>query len=641
MTDYEGSDIQVLEGRDAVRERPGMYIGGTSEAGLHHILWEIVDNSVDEFMNGHASEINVTLHEDGQTLTVRDDGRGIPVSIEETTGKSALEVVLTTLHAGAKFEAGSSYKGSGGLHGVGAAVTNFLSENMIARVYRNEEIHEITFDTGIPQKDVEVVGEYSKYSSNSSSGTEITFTADADIFDTVDYDPEYIAEMLEIKTYVNPGLSITFEDETQGNEHSFYHENGIQDYINELTEKKKTVHDEPVVINGNEDGLSFEIVFQWTEATSNTTLSFVNSIPTTEGGTHENGFRQGMSKAFDTFIETSDVVPARLEIKRDDIFEGLTTIINVFYEGEIQFQSQNKTRLNNREIKRPIAKRMKTQMEQFLFSHASTARAIGKRIVAAAKARRASRSAKKASASSGSNAKKLTLPGKLTDCSNNEPSECELFIVEGDSAGGNAKMARDRLSQAVLPLRGKVLNTENSSTSRIMKNKELSGIVEALGCGLGDSFNISNLRYHKIILLMDADSDGHHISTLLLTFFYRHMPELIEEGHIYLAKPPLYRVMHGNDRHWATTKQELDTLITNLKDKDARKNIDLARFKGLGEMMADTLGEVALDKESRDLIEVEIADAELADEIVTSLMGRKTSKRKAMIKENLNKRKKP
>jgi DNA gyrase/topoisomerase IV subunit B len=637
---YEGDDIQVVEGRDAVRMRPGMYIGGTDKASLHHLIWEIVDNSVDEAMNGHASEINVTLHASGDRVTVKDDGRGIPLSIEKKTGRPAVEVVFTKLHAGAKFD-GGSYKSSGGLNGVGASVTNFLSKDLSVRVFRDEVIHQLAFEQGILTQELEEVGTYSKHS-RQGTGTEVTFAPDPEIFPSVVFDPVYIRERLEVKTYINPGLKITFTEEATKEKVTFHHPDGIVEFLTHMVTREKAtpVHTPAICIAGEPEGdygLEYEVALQWTEDTSETCLSFVNSIPTPQGGTHESGFRDALYAAVRAYMETSSDVPKKLTIRAEDIREGIKAIVNLKTEGEKQFQSQNKVKLTNPEIQPRVSGDLKVKLESYLFSNPSTADVIVQRIVASARAREASRSIAKKARSSKKNARKLTLPGKLADCSSNEPSECEIFLVEGDSAGGNAKVARNRETQAILPLRGKVLNAETAKSSSVLKNKELSGIVEALGCGVGDTLDLDDLRYHKVILLMDADSDGHHISTLLLTFFYRYMPELIEEGHVYIAAPPLYRIMHGKDRYWAETDAEKENLIQKLTLQDARKSIEVSRFKGLGEMMANTLKETALDPATRSLIRVEIQDGteEDTDDMISSLMGKDASARQALIEENL------
>lgn len=637
---YEGDDIRVVEGREAVRLRPGMYIGGTSKASLHHLIWEIVDNSVDEAMNGFATEIRVTLHTDGETVTVKDDGRGIPLSIESKTQRPAVEVVFTKLHAGAKFT-GGSYKSSGGLNGVGASVTNFLSKSLSVKVYRDEEIHQLSFEQGHLTQELEQVGTYSKHS-RQGTGTEVTFSPDPEIFPSVTFDPEYIKERLEVKTFINPGLRIIFVQESTGETEEYHHPEGIVEFLDHVvaSEKATPVHTPAIFIAGSPEGdygLEYEVVLQWTEDTTETCHSFVNSIPTPQGGTHEAGFRDALYAAVRAYMETSSITPKKLTIRAEDIREGIKAIVNLKTQGEKQFQSQNKVKLTNPEIQPRISGDLKTQLETYLFANPSTSDMILQRIVVAARAREASRSIAKKTRSKKKNARKLTLPGKLADCSSNEPSQCEIFLVEGDSAGGNAKVARNRETQAILPLRGKVLNAETAKTNAVLKNKELSGIVEALGCGVGDSLDLDELRYHKVILLMDADSDGHHISTLLLTFFYRYMPELIEKGHVYIAAPPLYRIMHGKDRYWAETDVEKDALITKLSLQDARKSIEVSRFKGLGEMMAHTLKETALDPATRSLIQVEIPSGTEDDtnRMISDLMGKEASARQRLIEENL------
>lgn len=632
-SNYDAESIQVLSHREAVRLRPGMYIGGSDRAAMHHLVSEIVDNAIDEAINGHASHIEVTLGEDLKTISVQDNGRGIPVATGKT-GRPAVELVFTKLHAGAKFDQeGGSYKSSGGLHGVGAAVTNFLSETLDVTVWRGGSEYEISFKNGFLEKELEVVGDCGKR----KSGTKVTFKPDSAIFSTHDFDPELIADRLEVKTYLNPGLKIKYTSPL--GEYVYQHDDGVSEYLQKILLEHKSVSllGDPIRIVGEDEKSSYEVVLTWTEETSEATVSFINAIPTTDGGTHENGFRDGMVKALRSYMATSSELPKRLSIKTDDIREGMFAVINVFSSYDLQFQSQNKTRLTTPELQSYLASEVKLGLEQWLFANPDSADAIVKRIVASARAREASRSISKVSRKSKKNARKLTLPGKLSDCSSNAAVRCELFLVEGDSAGGNAKVARDRETQAILPLRGKVLNTETAQPSSVLKNKELSGIVEALGCGIGQGLNLNDLRYHKIILLMDADSDGHHISTLLLTFFYRYMPELIEKGHIYIAMPPLYKIMHGKDRYWIQDDQEKEMMIQKLQKKDARKKLEISRFKGLGEMMADTLRETALDPRTRHIIQVKIPEGELreTEETFVKLMGKDSSSRQEMILTSL------
>lgn len=630
---YDQGSIDVLENREAVRERPGMYVGGQGEEGLHHILWEVVDNAVDEAMNGHAEEIEVVLHDDGETVTVRDDGRGIPVGEHEETGQSSLIVILTVLHAGAKFE-DDAYKASGGLHGVGAAVTNFLSRKMIARVRRDETVYQAKFDRGDPVDGLEEVGEYSKYSNSESSGTEITFRPDDEIFETTEFKSETIQETLETKTYINPGLYIRFKDEKNCEEYEYEHDEGIDEYLEVMTEEAEVepVHEDPIHFEGEEDQIEFAVSFKWTDDTSDEYSSFVNAIPT-KGGTHQKGFQRGVSQAIKNYLDQTDLPPKRLDIKASDTREGLYGVVNLFAEGDVQFQGQTKQEFNNPEVKGQIASFVRDELSQFFLNHSDTAEKIGKRVVKAAKARRKSRSDTKSNLKKKSK-RRADLPSKLADATSNDPSETELFLVEGASAGGNAKQARDRHTQAILPLRGKVLNSEGKTTKRILKNKELSNIVKSVGTGIGQEFDYSRLRYSKIILLMDADSDGHHISTLLLTFFFRHFRELIEEAHLYIAQPPLYQIKQGTDRYWALSDSEKDDIVDDL---DGRKKVKVSRFKGLGEMRKDALKETTLDPQNRNLIRVNIPKGEedVADEVITNLMGSKSSKRHEMIENNL------
>ena len=622
---YTGKDIQVLEGLEPVRKRPGMYIGGTGKPGLHHLLWEIVDNAVDEATNGYASQIDVTLHEDGQSITVKDDGRGIPVDLHPDKGIPALQVILTTLHSGGKFD-GSNYITSGGLHGVGASVVNALSEEMVATVKRDQKEYEQRFQRGTPVTDLTVTKE-----STRGTGTTIFFRPDRDIFETVDFDTLQIQETLEVKTYLNRGLKIVFHDEQEGETYEFVHEGGVAEYLEHIVESLQVhpIHEDvfTLVDEDLEGEGRLEISLQWTDAPKEQIRTFVNGIPTQDGGTHEQGLRSAIRTVIRGYMDTHDLVPHRLDINADDTREGLVAIVNLFHV-DPQFQGQTKDKLNNPGVRTLVSGSLRRDLEQYLNAHPSTGEAIATRVVQAAKARRASRSA--ASRARGTSKKRrLNLPGKLADCSSSTPQECELFIVEGDSAGGSAKQGRDRGTQAVLPLRGKVLNAHQANAKRVGNNKELSNIVQALGCGLGDGFDLSALRYHKIILLMDADSDGHHIATLLLTFFYNYMQPLINGGYVYIAQPPLYRIDAGKDTYWALDDAHKEEILDEVQSDGRNLKTDIQRFKGLGEMMPKTLKKTTLDPEKRRLLQVSIPDDKRAvtQQTMDDLMGRDTSAR--------------
>ncbi|MBT8400570.1 MAG: type IIA DNA topoisomerase subunit B [Rhodothermia bacterium] len=630
---YTGKDIQVLEGLEPVRKRPGMYIGGTGKPGLHHLLWELVDNAVDEASNGFASQIEVTLHSDGQSVTISDNGRGIPVDIHPKKKIPTLELILTTLHSGGKFDS-SNYITSGGLHGVGSSVVNALSEVLVATVKRDGNKYEQKYSRGVPKSKLKKIGGKTR-----GSGTSIFFRPDRDIFDTVEFDAELIRERLEVKTYLNSDLKIVFANEQSGERYEFKHEGGIAEFLEKVVSDKelRVVQQDPFIVRQErlQSGARVEIALQWTESPRETTISYVNGIPTVDGGTHEQGLKDAVRSAIRAYMDTHDLLPKGVDITADDIREGLVSIINLFMV-DPQFQGQTKEKLNNPEARSLIVGALRLELEQYLNAHPSTGEAIAARVIQSARARIASRAAARTVRRKTSISHRLNLPGKLADCASTDPSESELFIVEGDSAGGSAKQGRDRHHQAILPLRGKVLNAEQATLAKVQANKELSNIVQALGCGIGDQLNVNHLRYHKVILLMDADSDGHHIATLLLTFFYRYMRPLIDEGYVYIAQPPLYRLDAGKETYWALDESDREKITTDLRKKRKDIKIDIQRFKGLGEMMPATLRETTLDPEKRRLLQVSIPEGErlTTENTISDLMGKDSSPRFAFIMEN-------
>jgi DNA gyrase subunit B len=621
---YTAKDITVLEGLEPVRKRPGMYIGGVGMAGLHHLVWEILDNAVDEAMNGFASNITLTLHKDGSSITVVDDGRGIPVDKHPTTKKSALEVIFTMLHAGGKFEQGN-YKTAGGLHGVGASVVNALSTELRATVKRDGASWEMVFKRGKP------TGPLKKLGAARGSGTTVYFHPDPTIFPKVEFEAAFIRERLEVISYIHKGVRVAFENEADGTKDVFLHDEGLSDYLKKIVAARgaKAVHEAAFVLE-RESGPRLDLVLQWTEATDEHIRSYVNGIPTGSGGTHDNGLRSGLGKAVRNYIETHNLSPKGVTLTAEDIREGLTGVLSLFIE-EPQFQGQTKDRLNNPEMLSAIDSAVRPALEHWLNHNRTIAEAIVARIILAARAREASRAAQAEVARKTATTGRLNLPGKLSDCTSADRDDSELFIVEGDSAGGSAKQGRDRAKQAILPLRGKVMNTEGMALGKVLENKELADLVTALGCGMGKNFELARLRYGRIIILADADSDGHHIATLLLTFLYRHLPQLIANGKVFLAQPPLYRIDIGKETFWALDDAHRDRLLK--QHTNGRGNPEITRFKGLGEMMPKVLWETTLNPKSRRLLRVEIADQLVTDRVINELMGKDASARFRFIME--------
>ncbi|HEY5952437.1 MAG TPA: DNA topoisomerase IV subunit B [Kofleriaceae bacterium] len=632
---YTGDEIQVLEGLDPVRKRPGMYIGGTGKDGYHHLLWEVVDNSIDEVINKHASKVEVTLHKNGKSCTVEDNGRGIPVDQMKKFKKSALEVIFTTLHSGGKFERGKSYAVSGGLHGVGAAVVNALSSELIATVKRDGERFEMRFERG------ESKGKLKKLGNARGTGTTVTFHPDDEVFGgKLSFDSELIAERLEAKSYLHGGLEIVFHDETKSPvvTQTFVHPQGIAEFLPKLVAERNK---QPVPPNGgvfymekhdNDARLGLELALQWTEAPDDLFKTYVNSVPTPDGGTHDAGLRSAIVKAIRNYIATHKLDPKGVTLTAEDIREGVVAVLST-YVHDPQFQSQTKNRLNNPEVAAQVEALVRPALENYLNANPNWGQAIVARTIIAARAREASRAAQQVTRKTAVS-HRLNLPGKLADCSSTDPNNSELFIVEGDSAGGSAKQGRDRKTQAILPLRGKVLNAEQATGQKLLANKELQDIVSALGCGMGETLDLSKLRYGKIFLLMDADADGHHIATLLMTFFFRHMRALIDQGHVYLAQPPLYRIDIGKQTFWALDDLHKERLLKTHAKVNSKPNI--TRFKGLGEMNPDTLKSTTLDPKTRQALRVTVKDGEqlLTDQVISDLMGKDVAARFKLITEN-------
>ncbi|MEJ2229629.1 MAG: DNA topoisomerase IV subunit B [Nitrospirales bacterium] len=634
---YDASDIVVLEGIDPVRRRPAMYIGGTDKTGLHHLVWEILDNAIDEVMNGYATHIIVELDKSREGLRITDNGRGIPVDKHPKHKKSALEIIMTTLHAGGKFDTGS-YIHSGGLHGVGASVVNALSRHLEVQVKRDGKEWEQTYQAGVPQGPVKALGNVR------GTGTSVYFRPDPKIFGkTIHFDPDLLQETLDAKAYLHKGLKLTFKDGTTGETHQFQHEQGIQEYLRKLVADRgrKTTVDSVFYLErqlkngasdpeGAEQGLKMEVALQWTDEPAEFVKSYVNGVATPNGGTHEMGLRGGIVKAARNYIDTHNLIPKGLSLQAEDIREGMAAVLSVLVLHP-QFQGQTKERLNNPEVQAQVDSLVRPALETYLNENRSIAETLVGRMILAARAREASREASKAVMRKSAVSHRLNLPGKLADCQSTDPTISELFIVEGDSAGGTAKQGRDLKNQAILPIRGKVLNTEELTLAKVVENKELADVVKVLGCGIGKDFDLKKLRYHKIILLMDADIDGYHISTLLLTFFFRHMPELIRQGHVYIAQPPLYRIEIGKEIRWAGTDEEKERIVA-----EARSNAKptISRFKGLGEMFPQQLKVTTLHPATRRLLKVELLNELHTDKTFQDLMGKRTDARYEFLMAN-------
>lgn len=621
---YTGSDIEVLEGLEPVRKRPSMYIGGVDSRGLHHLLWEIVDNSVDEFLAKQCDRIVVTLHKDGASCTVSDNGRGIPVDKHPKMKKSSLEVILTTLHAGGKFS-DKNYARSGGLHGVGSSVVNALSSKMVATVHRDGHEWSQTYRRGSPTGPVKKVKPFRGH------GTTIYFEPDDSIFRKTTFNAETIRQHLEDVSYIHGGLTIVFKDEQKGETHELSHPDGIKAYIHKVIQdsSRKSVHEQLFEVDRDDKTARVELVLKWTESTDEHIRSYVNGIRTHGGGTHENGLKAGLAKAVRNYMDVHSFKPRGVTVSTDDIREGVVAILSVFVSDPM-FQGQTKERLNNPEMTSHVDGLVRPAVENWLNSNPTLADAILGRIVLSARARMASREAVSEVKRKSVSSRRTNLPGKLVDCQTKNSENSEVFIVEGDSAGGTAVMGRNSAFQAVLPLRGKILNTESLALSRILKNQEISDLVETLGTGIGPNFDIHRLRYQRVILLMDADSDGYHISTLLLTFFFRHMPELIRQGKLFIAQPPLFRIEVGKTTLYAQTDAHKEEILASLPEN---RNATVLRFKGLGEMNAAQLRDTTLNPQARVLLRVDIESQLEADQTFHQLLGKEASERYKVIME--------
>ena len=622
---YDATQIQVLEGLEAVRKRPGMYIGSTSSRGLHHLVWEIVDNSIDEALAGYASAVDIILEKDGWVKVI-DDGRGIPVDIQESMGRPAVEVILTVLHAGGKF-GGGGYKVSGGLHGVGSSVVNALSESLEVYVHRDKRVHFQSYTRGVPDADLEVIDKTNK------TGTVIRFKADAEIFtETQEYEVEILEKRVKELAFLNKGLTIRLKDErtSDGETYEYHYEGGLKSYVEELNKNKEILTEEVIYLDGDKENVEVEISMQYHRGFSSNVLTYANNIHTYEGGTHEEGFRRALTRVINNYGFSQNILKENDErLSGEDVREGLTAVVSIKHT-DPQFEGQTKTKLGNSEVRSITDQLFSEGFERYLLENPQEARMIVEKGITAQHARVAARKAREMTRRK-SALEVSSLPGKLADCSSKDPSISELFIVEGDSAGGSAKSGRNSTVQAILPLRGKILNVEKARLDRILENNEIRAIITALGTGIGEEFDLEKARYHKVVIMTDADVDGAHIRTLLLTFFYRFMRPLIEAGYIYIAQPPLYKVEQGKKKHYVYDDEALEELRRTLPETP---KISISRYKGLGEMNADQLWETTMDEENRTLLQVELSDAIEADQVFEMLMGDIVELRREFIEEN-------
>lgn len=623
---YSADQITVLEGLQAVRKRPGMYIGTTDVAGLHHLIWEIVDNAIDEAMGGHCKNITVTVHADG-SLSVDDDGRGIPVDKHKRTKKSALETVLTVLHAGGKFGEGGGYKVSGGLHGVGVSVVNALASNLKAEVYRDGQVHFQEYSRGKALCDLKVTGKTKR------TGTRISFVPDPDIFDSVEFDWDVIVNRMRQQAYLTKGVAIHVIDEKEDKKTQFYFEGGIKSYVRHLNKNRDIIGSEVVYVEREVPEGVVEVSLQYTQSFQETVYTFANNIHTTEGGMHLTGFKSALTRVINNYAKKNDLVKEKDgSLTSDDVREGMTAIISVKLT-DPQFEGQTKSKLGNAEMRTAVETVFGEAFMQFLEENPSEARAIIGKCALAARARLAARAARDTVIRKGA-LEGMTLPGKLADCSSKDAESSELYIVEGDSAGGSAKQGRNRDFQAILPLRGKILNVEQARLDKILANNEIKALIIALGVGVGETFDIEKLRYHKIVIMTDADVDGAHIRTLLLTLFFRYFKPLIESGYLYIAQPPLFKISQGKKSTWAYNEEQKEEFVKTLNPD---QKISVQRYKGLGEMNPDQLWETTMDPEVRTMLRVTIEDAERADKVFETLMGSEVPPRKKFIQTHAKK----